>query len=405
MNKFQKIGVAIVFASGMAFAQLWSVNADHGQVQFPWVVECTSSPAFDETNDNDPCYKNYGGWWYGYLAGPDTDVGPKNCAGKAWMPPSGGSTTKVNKVEAKISGNWVTFVGTDDPVACEGPAITNKQNGNSLMGPNGLELKLVIGPGDLATFDPSIAAIGVNLSNSTKSPKNIGAPAPAGLGKDGFCLTYISDHTNTMEPTVNSGANLAIELGWDEGEKGSEVRGFDTWYSILPEAPNGQRKTVDFRWTRTSPTPDGPGVTESGDFISENWTMWPSNVALGLRPWPITTATDTMTAVKIRLKGYVATTVNFTLVEFGFAGTCNGGGTPIIGGKNAPSVNFAMNGKVLTASIAKPAVVQVYNLQGAMVKSQALTPNSNTMNLSNLPTGIYMVRAPSLGYTGRIVVK
>jgi hypothetical protein len=55
-------------------------------------------------------------------------------------------------------------------------------------------------------------------------------------------------------------------------------------------------------------------------------------------------------------------------------------------------------------SINNSGMVQIYNLRGAMVQSQALTPGSK-MNLSKLPAGVYMVNAPSLGYTGKIMIK
>lgn len=397
MNKFQKAGLAVVVATGMAFAQLWSVSAPYGQVQFPWVQDCINGPSFNESDENDPCYKTLGGWWFGFVSGPPEDVGDKTCAGKAWMPPSGGNKSKINKVEANIGGSWVTFVGPDDPVGCEGPAITDKSNGASLMSADGLELKLTIGPGDVSIYEPSIASLAVNLSASTSVSKDVSA-------KGGFCLAYTSNHDNTMEPGVNTGSNLAIELGWNEGEKGSEVLGFDTWYSLLPTGSGVITK--DFAWTDSSPTATTPGqIIDAGDFIQENWTLWPDNSALP-GPWPITKATKEMTAVKIRLKGYVATIVNFKLIKFGFKGEC--GSTPIVA-KGTPSINpvsFEMVGKTLSmnSSAGKPLTVQIINLQGAIVQSKTMS-NGDNLNLQSLPTGIYMVRVPAMGYVAKYAIK
>jgi len=111
-----------------------------------------------------------------------------------------------------------------------------------------------------------------------------------------------------------------------------------------------------------------------------------------------------MMSFKIRLSSYTPEEINFKLIKFGPKGTC-GDASPTISGKMAQNVGFTVKDRMLLASISKPAVVQIYSLQGAMVQSQALTPSSNRMNLANLPTGIYMVRAPSLGHTSRIVVK
>jgi len=407
MNKFQKVGLAVTFVASMAFAQaMWTVNAPYGQVQFPWVVECQSKPGFDESNENDDCYKKQGGWWFGYLAGWEAtgEVGPKKCVGAAGMPPDGGSTQGVNKVEAKINGEWVDFAGADYE-KCEGPAITDKTNGQSLMSPDGLELRLTVGSGFILDpdYEPSLSGFGVNFGEyPTKvAEKDLDS-------KGGFCLTYVSDHENTRNG--NTGAQMTLALGWDEGIKGNLVKGFDTWYAVIPPS-NGQKVTKDFTWTGpnqiTGVDPTIPN--EAGMFIQDNWTNWEANKGKPTgAPFPITSATKEMTSVKISFSGYEAKVVNFKLIEFGFAGTCTGGGsTPIIaGGNRVNPVSFGMSGKVLSlnSSFGKPVVVQVINLQGAIVQTKTMS-KGDKMSLQNLPTGIYMVRVPAQGYVAKYAIK
>jgi len=413
MNGFQKVGLAIVIAASMAFAQLWTVNARSGQVQFPWVVECTSSPDFDQTDDNDPCYKKEGGWWFGYVAGWEgtNQVGPKACIGSPGMPPDGGSKSGINKVEAKINGNWVNFNGADDEAVCEGPAITDKSDGSSLMGADGLEIKFTVGPGYIEstsnTYEPSLAGIGVNMGEyPTKAfERNLES-------KNGFCLTYISDHVNNRSHTANTGVDLEIVLGWDEGIKGNLVKGFDTWYSVIPES-NNQRVTKDFTWNGNpqvfvaGTTPPDPN--EAGMFIQDNYTSWGSNFGKDgyPGPFPIEKATKEMTAVKIALSGYQAAEVNFKLIEFGFAGTCGKGGTPVnAGARPANPVSFAMSNKTLSmnSSVGKPLTVQVINLQGSVVQTKTMS-DGDKLSLQNLPTGVYMVRVPAQGYVAKYAIK
>jgi len=402
----------MVFAAGMAFAQLlWTVDAPYGQVQFPWVVECTAKPDFNESDANDPCYKKEGGWWYGYVAGWETgekaQVGPKKCVGAAGMPPDGGSSSGVNKVEAKINGAWANFNGADYP-ECEGPPVTDKTNGASLMSADGLELKFTVGPGYILApdYEPSLAGVGVNFGEypTNAFKKNLEA-------KGGFCLTYISDHENTRKG--NAGAQMTIGLGWDEGIKSALVKGYDVWYAKIPES-NGVKKTEEFTWTGTPVMGDDPAVpNEAGKFIQDNWTSWPDNKGKPPgAPFPITSATQEMTAVKIFFSGYEAKTVNFKLIEFGFTGSCgkgggfNNGGTPIANGVRTNPMGFAMNGRMLSmnSSVGKPVVVQIINLQGSVVKTQTMS-KGDKMNLQNLPTGIYMVRVPAQGYVAKYAIK
>jgi len=394
MCKFQKVGVAMVLASSMAFAAWWVPSAPHGQVAFPWVVDCKDDKSkFDEADPDNECFKKLGGWWFGYIAGPEGDIGANtngcrvDMAGK-----TPGSKTSDHYVQAKIKGEWVSFIGPDYS-NCNGPDVTNRENGDSYL--NGvLEVKLATGTGinGPAKWEPSIAALATNFSTPDGGDK--GNVPPKFVERDmtqygGFCLKYESDHAATDK--------LFLILGWDETDaENSPGRNFyDPWYARIPPKSKAGGEIVDFIWS-TDCQKDGD-ASICKDFEQEGWSKKDAS--------PITKAITKMMSVKISLSTYTPKEVNFKLYAFGPKGTCDKGVSPVTSGKNAPSVNFALNGKVLTASIAKPAAVQIFNLQGALVQSQTLTQNSNIMNLANLPTGIYMVRAPSLGYTSRIVIK
>jgi hypothetical protein len=377
MNRFQKVGLAIIVASGIVFAQgspWWTANAPHGQVAFPWVVDCKDDDSkFDEQNPDNVCFKTLGGWWFGYIAGPAIGGNTNGCrvdmAGK-----TPGQSTSENFVKAKISGEFKPFVGPDYE-NCNGPDVTNRADGTSYLD-GALEVQIAVGVGveGPPKWDPSIAALATNFSTPDGGDKGTVPPVfvPRNMNQyGGFCLKYESDHQATDDFT--------FVLGWDEtdAENKDDRFPYDPWYAKIPAGTGVQ--TVDFSWP--------------GDFEQEGWSTAAK---------PISRALDSMMSVKINLKSYTPTIVNFKLYAFGPKGTCNGTIAPIVSGKNAPSVNLALNGRIL--SIDKTAMVQIYNLQGAIVQSQTLTPSSK-MNLGNLPTGIYMVRAPSLGYTSRIVVK
>jgi len=404
MNKFQKAGVAIVFAASALFAAgspWWTWNVPYGQVAFPWVTACQDDDSkFDPEESDNECYKTLGGWWFGYLSGPSTEIGPNTNGCRVDMAGKSPATSKANHyVKAKINGSMVSFVGPDydgtsGPPICNGPDVTNRANGDSyLTEDKALVLELAVGEGvnGPSVWEPSIAAVAVNFS--TPPGGDVGTVKPVFVKRDmssygGFCIKYESDHTADHK--------FNIELGWDEtdAETVDNRARYDGYYAPIPVGTGVQ--TQDFVWSTCEKDGDGK---KCGDFLQEGWSKADA--------YPIEKATKEMMSFKISLKSYVPTTVNFKLIAFGPKGTCDGtigDPTPIIPGKIAQSgVNFTMEGKTLLAS--KPATVQIYNLQGAIVKSQTLTEQNLRMNLSNLPTGIYMVRAPSLGYTSRIVVK
>ena len=393
MNKLQKTSLAIIIACGMASAQLWTVDAPNGQVQFDWIQDCYDDD-FDETDENDPCYKTLGGWWFGFVAHDTKEKGENpSLAGPYDEYCKGDKSGEHLKVEAWIkttltgSSSWQTMVGPDN-ANCEGPPVTDKTTGTSLIEGTGLKVRFQLDNGvEEGYWEPTIAALAVNLSTGAE----IGDPPPIPRDMEekgtGFCLTYKSDHGSL---------DLALELGWDEDEYG-----YDTWIAPIPPAEN--ETTLDFKWVGE----EIPGAGNSrtvGDFAQEGWS------AGDLRPgpFPIATAIGEMRAVKIRAKHYGSQeTINFELIKFGFAGDC---GTSSIT-TNSPKINsvkFDLVGRTLSmamASVDKPVSVQIINLHGAVVHTQTLSPNANRINLSNMPTGVYLVRAPSLGYVSKITLK
>ncbi len=401
MNRYQKAGLAVIIASGMAFAAgspWWTANAPFGQVAFPWVVACQDDDSkFDPEQSDNECYKTLGGWWFGYIAGPVIGPNSNGCrvdmANKAPGKSVKGKPEKTNYVEANINGNMVSFVGPDYE-SCEGPDVTNRKDGSSYLKDGYLEVEFAVGEGINGpdVWEPSIAALAVNFS--TPPGGNKGNTIPVFQKKDmtsfgGFCLKYESDHS--------AADKFNFILGWDEtGVTDKENREkYDPWFAPIPVATGV--KTVDFTWNTSDATCKPKG--KCGDFEQAGWSPG---------PLAITKALTEMMSVKINYESYTPGTIHFKLYAFGPKGTCDGTlgePNPIVLSKNIQNVNFTLNGKMLSANVAKPAMVQIYNLQGAIVHSQTLSPNSNIMNLGNLPTGIYMVRAPSLGHTSRIVIK
>jgi molybdopterin-binding protein len=390
MNKIQKAGLIVAMASGMSFAagSIWSASANYGITHFPWVRECLYGPnsTFDETDSDDPCFKLQGGWWFGYVFGPGAGDQEPRCGYPA-------AKSGTNTVFAKIDGESANFVGPDYS-SCEGPDLTDRATGASKLDDGYLEVQLTVGSGAKATYDPDGAGIGVNFSSTGL----MGDPPPTEIdvsNYQGFCMTYESDH-----PESSADLEFGLELGWDEVAEDDNA--WDTWIYVIPSGDGVQVK--NFTWRGTQENADRYTPNTIGDFKQDNFDAAPRTM-----DW----ATKHMKAVKIRLKGYEAAVVNFKLIQFGWFGECNseinpdipiGVVTPIIS-KIAVANSLSLHNKMLSINNVKsPAAVQILNLQGAVVHSQVYVPE-NRMNLGNLPTGVYMVRIPSQGYSGKIMLK
>jgi len=82
-----------------------------------------------------------------------------------------------------------------------------------------------------------------------------------------------------------------------------------------------------------------------------------------------------------------------------------GGGTPILSGNLASPAKLSLANNLLSISgINSDVKVDIVNLQGALVNSGVIG-TSKSISLSNLPSGVYMVRVSSLNLTQKIMVK
>jgi hypothetical protein len=412
VNKFQKVGLAVLLAISMSAATylpVWNKEMQGGQAFFPKVEECwRAAPPGSDTDSDYPCYKNYGGWWFGYVSGPAVPSVDFCLDGirDSLVSQSNGT----NYAKAKIGGqNYVSIVGPDwvDDTAhkCEGPPVTDIENGQSLLPGNGLEVELKVGAGINGpdVYDPDVAAVAVNLSNPPYD--NVNQP-PADVGTDmsgygGFYLKYESNHTAEHD--------FALELGWDEA-----IYNYDTWLGFIK--PASGVATQEFMWPASLESEKLTGVArQAGDFWQQGYSFYPTQDAAvhgnaaGQTEFgnSIKTAVKKMQAVKFRLKQMDGTDVvppiKFKIIEFGLLSRDH---VPVISKKAVQNVaKFNLNGRMLSmlSPVAKPVSVQVINLQGSLVHSQTLANGS--INLSHLPAGIYIVRSPALGYSGRIMLK
>jgi len=268
---------------------------------------------------------------------------------------SNGGTVKVRK-----NGSYMDFG--------EGVSITESSDGSSLIDEDGMYIKFTA-PTAAASNKPSIGGIGFQY-NKPEGEQNI-------TSWGGYCITYDL-----------SGSSLQFELGWDEaGDR------YDTWYATLTA---GSNKTVDLDWAKAPQT-----SKTAGDFKKDDWDT-------GINNQPISTATGQAWSVKIRLKNgstTAATNADFVLRQLGKKGECSAADiNPIIGGATVSSMNFNVTGRTLSLVSSKAQSVQIINLYGAVVQAQTLSPGAK-MDLSKLPAGVYMVRAPAAGYVSRIVLK
>jgi len=338
MNKFQKVGLAVAFASGMAVSagNLWGPDANDFpslQVRVPDVEECWAEN--QTANETNPCY-NQAGWWYGYEY-------------------EGGS------VEVRKENSWVAFK--------TGTTLTAAADGASLIDSDRLWVKITGKSKDGTAWG------GAGIGFDYGAPKEAHANIEACLG---YKIKYRSDGL------VN------FKLGHDEKVYSDQcTREFD-----LP--PKSTPTEVSLTW-------------DQFQFPSWCTSNGPANIV------PFDKPLKEAESVKIAAPATQSTTpntVNFELYEFGFIGSLgcaiggHGGGNPILTRNVAATgLNFSISGRTVSMSVKKDATVQVINLQGAVVHTQTLTPSNGSMNLSKLPTGVYMIRVPALEYVNKIMLK
>jgi hypothetical protein len=392
MNKFKVLAVAVACLVGGAFAggDLWDfailLDATNcgkycGQVHTPGANYCWSQTEQTAANGyGRPCFKGTGGWWFGYaaengsvkdansskvlfreascndtLSGPTPEQSLGTIAIEKYIEPSG-----QNK-------DWIPSTVAGATTGTAGKHYLIKGYGLG-AGTDGLDV-IFSNPGG-TDEKPNVAAIAFNWrgkkecglddfeTSYTENLKNQG---------DGLCVVYKADK-----------AGVDVELGWNESKYE-----FNTWVAKLPAASDW--KTVNIKWEVFGPSYEGAEA-----------------------PYPLETALTEAEALKFALKTKTSSseTVHFQLKEVGWYGKCSGTATelpsPITSGKMASSYKFNLNGRTLSANFAGS--VQVINLQGKIVVQKTLAANES-LNLANVPVGIYMVRSESRGIVQKIMVK
>jgi len=332
----------------MAAADLWKFagllsNKYLGQVATPGAIYCwANSEAPSEANNyGSPCYTQSGGWWWGY-----GDNGGLIFDGvdNTW------DLTKPNALQVNeyVDGEGQTF-------------IKRKGMGDAT---EGLHAKYVLVAG--TAEDPSLAGLGFNWRNKDGNDYEGRATEDlSATGKSGLCVEYTA-----------SKAGITVELGWNESSYG-----YNTWVYTLPAC--GSFCMVDMPWNSFEQSYEGE--TQTLEFALKN-----------------------AEALKIAYKNKEpeAVSLEFKLRAIGWSGTCEGPDpSPIINGKIVAVPQFNLSNRILSiANVSAPTPVQIINMQGAIVAQKTLGP-SESLNLANMPTGVYMVRSAKLGISQKIILK
>ena len=356
MNKI-KILAVLGIAAGLASAagDLWRANSTAFpslQVKTPGSIVCWGDPANAATEENSyssPCYEKTGGWWFGYDFG-DNDL---NNYGDVQDAYKGKSLTPKDSLKlADKEGS---------PKSGSGLTITERA----------IAVKFILQGGE--DTKPSGAGIGFNWRQKdgtdyeNKKTEDIS-------GKPGICLTY-----KLEEPGEG---HIFVELGWNE-----TTFEYNTW--VFPLEASLGWNTINLLWT---------------DF-GKSWTASPVKGTLD-------EAKTLAEALKFKAqnKGAEPVTFDFLLGELGWSGTCDGAGgtlTPISKNIIATSGKFNLVGRNLSLVNvgSASASVQVINMQGAIVAQKMLAGENKILNLSNMPTGVYLVRSAELGISQKIILK
>jgi len=398
MSKIRILALACLANLAFAGGDLWdfpnmlsteNCGSYCGQVHTPGLKFCWSEVTPSAANEwGKVCYKSTGGYWFGYVdEGGDVKDAVSNrnlfwpkdaaeCAGgnDATPPDQFYSVVIERYVEpGKQNVDWIpkTVAGSVSKAGhfmIKGYGLGD----GTAEGSGGLDVKFS-NPGG-TDEKPNVSAIGFNWRGKkecgyddyeTAYIENIKAQGA------GLCIVYKADK-----------AGVDVELGWNES-----LYEYNTWIAKLPAASSW--KTLNIKW-------ESFGLSYETDQPTE----------------PRETAITKAEALKFALKTKTSTpeTVHFQLKELGWHGTCSGTAeelqpaqpNPIIGGKVISAYGFNVKGRTLSANFAGS--VQVVSLQGKVVAQKTLAANES-MNLSNLPVGVYMVRSETRGIVQKIMLK
>lgn len=222
------------------------------------------------------------------------------------------------------------------------------------------------------TYKYRFAGIGFNWFNGGSTKYKISEGGDPTGGASTITVYY--------NLTTETGVSCKLELSSDG------ATAYDNYTVALPAGNNSSGKTY-------------PLTGGSGGFTQENW----GTTITWAQAWAASEGFKFKCSAGLGSEvGQKSASLILTKVQFG-----GGGSSPILdnGGSAARHLNMAQNGRFVSLSVERSAFVQVVNLQGAVVHTQTLSSANDKMNLSSLPTGIYMVRVPSLNYTNKLILK
>lgn len=197
-------------------------------------------------------------------------------------------------------------------------------------------------------YDPFVG-IGFNIAGEDESGTVVTADASA-MG--GVCIAY----------SVDAAASLEMGLG---DAKDAEL-GYDNPFAALPKAATGVVK--DIEWS---------GFKQAG---------WGTGKITGPE------AAATLAALKFKIQAKSGTSGSFNIMSVGAAG----GGCKVTSAIGAKALKSSLKAQLSgrTLSFGKTlAKAEIVNLQGQVVKAAS---SVNSMDLSGLQAGVYMVRAAGL---------
>lgn len=338
-TKMTLVAVAAAAIASQAAPSLWTWDADKSyQVQVPCVL--AGGPAADQNADGKVDTYDCAGWLYGYVYGPAAT----------------GTMAPLNGTELATTN------------AADGTLIS----GGALDTPNkSFHATLGAGPGTDA------APLGAGVGFDYLKPKG-----PVDLtASTGYCITY-----------ALTGSDMKAELGWDEA-----TNGYDT-YTAPVKATAGVVTILDLPWAlftkigwaKLTATPPSPAAhINTLDFAKTNsWAL----------------------KFKVENKTSVAKSSDIQIFEIGKVGECTLGtpayaattpGTPgaVQGHASVASLKASLAGRSLSFSgLSKKTVsAQVISLQGQVVASAVISAAHNTIDLSKIAGGVYVVKASGKG--------
>lgn len=135
----------------------------------------------------------------------------------------------------------------------------------------------------------------------------------------------------------------------------------------------------------------------------------------GDEPGGIVAYLESSAGVQFKFEGGGAAKTNvFHLGGLGWLGDANtcgdqlGAAAPVLSPGKFNGLNLVQNGRVLSFNgLNQAATIEVINMQGKLVSKDVVGVAKSTLNLSNLATGVYMIRVSgsTLNFTQKVMLK